>query len=146
MNVGRLSELGFEGFRPKSRFGGGLEATMQFAIQASMQRIKVLPNPGVHLRRHVTASASPQLDALRVGCVGSFSCAGALASPFLAPRFEALQLPAKPTTCSAEESRFGSVRAEAKVGVGAYDRDVFSNEIKANKIAQVMTIQLCQLL
>ena len=64
VNVGRLSELGFEGFRPNSRFGGGLEATMQFAVQASMQGIRVLPNPGIHLRRHVTASASPQLGAL----------------------------------------------------------------------------------
>ena len=91
-------------------------------------------------------SASPQLGALRVGCAGSFSCAGALASPFLGPGFEALQLPAKPTLRSAGESRSGSARAEARVGVGAYDRDAFSNELEANKIAQVMSIQLCQLL
>ena len=78
--------------------------------------------------------------------MGSFSCADALASPFLAPRFEALQLPAKPILCNARESRSGSARAEARVGVGVYHRDGFNNEIEANKIVQVMMIQLCQLL
>ena len=107
---------------------------MQFAVQASVQGMRLLPGPVSTLRHHVAPGASAQLGAVRVGAPGVRS---ALASPFLAPGLGLLQVPAKPSLRSGGRVELGSARAEAQVGVGAYNRDSFVSETEANKIAQV---------
>lgn len=100
---------------------------MQFAMQASVQGMRVAP-PTFHLRHH-------QVTTLRAGCmIKRFPIP---ASQFLAPGLESLRLQ---SVHPARQLKLESgARAE---GGGAYDKDAFVDGNEASKISLVRGLLL----